>query len=274
MTSDYTVNETDTDITGYLECICNDGSTGCEDITTLADKLGPLPSCDSLGIERIDQCGIFCDNMNKNIELFRDVNGDSFCYCTEGWEACNDGPTCGQLQIYPGTVDVECQAFCGADATILTTDDVQLAGGLSNANKDQTHLRLSCSCDGIRQCDDFILFSDLSFMKECSNAEIDVATDAECEEYCISNGFVNGIDFADIDSVVSCNCTSEGGSAVACQDKASSNPSPTPGGNDNNPTGDGGGGGDGGSSGAVGYGGASTAFATAMISLAALWLWN
>jgi hypothetical protein len=274
-TSNNKFAETDTSITLVLSCVCNDSETGCEDSVTLADKLAPLPSCDSLGIERTDQCGIFCDSMRKNIDTFRDSNGDNFCYCTEGWQACNDGPTCAQLQIFPGTVEADCQALCGADSTIITKDDVKLAGDLSKANKNQTHLELSCSCDGISMCDDFILFSDVSFMKECSDADIGVTTDVECEAFCVSNGFLNGHEFSSVNDLVGCSCShNNGGSAVACQDKDSSIPSPTPGGTDNNPTSGDGGGGGGSSSGAVGYGGTSTALATAMISLAILWLWN
>lgn len=61
------LDETDTAITQVFKFACSHYSTGCEDRVVLADKLAPLPTCNFWGIERIDQCGIFCNRIAKNI---------------------------------------------------------------------------------------------------------------------------------------------------------------------------------------------------------------
>lgn len=154
------------------------------------------------------------------MKLSRDVNGLTKCYCTET-PICNDDPLCAALLVIPGTADVGCSELCGSDASDVTVvDDVQFSDDPEAGNKNQTHFRVSCACDGVTRCGtDFVLFSDLTFLPSCSSgvdgSTLDVNSEEECTTYCLSYGFT-----ASTYEDAACSCSNDDGTAVACSDAA------------------------------------------------------
>ena len=180
------------------------------------------PRCDTIGVERSNDCAAACVEAGStmNLKESRDVNGMFKCFCGESTKpVCNDDPVCSDLLIVPGLAAERCAAICPQDAVIEALDDVQFAGDTTAANKNQTHLRVNCYCDTVMQCDDeYILFSDLSFLQACSSGHSDpnplgINNAEECQDFCVANTFDSGSYTAG-----KCECSNSEGTAVACDD--------------------------------------------------------
>lgn len=153
----------------------------------ITNPLTPLLSCDAVGVSEALGCVALCEAVSGggvDLQNTRDRNGDYTCSCDD-LVACSDQPTCEQLLITPGNVEASCGTICG-DQFLAFKDEVQYAGGIANANKNQTQFIVECRCGGVTECSDFLLFSDLSRPIPCTALEID---DAEtCREYCLQEG--------------------------------------------------------------------------------------
>lgn len=187
------------------------------------------PSCDAISILGSNDCGLACRNLGEEIDFrrSRDVNGRFKCYCTS-ITVCNDDPACSDLLIVPGDALAGCQDVCGSDTTAVDAqDDVEYTG--EGANKNQTHFRVNCFCDDVKQCDtEYILFSDLSFLPACSSSSSDpgklnINSEAECVSHCSEKTFEGATYDA---AISSCTCTNPDGTAVACDDSKANSQRP------------------------------------------------
>lgn len=132
--------------------------------------------------------------------------------------ACDsDDPTCGQLQIFPGTVESDCEELCPSGAFVTFADEIEFRG--DGANKNQTHLNVACSCGDIEQCRDNILFSDYAFLKSCRE-NLNIKNEMGCEDYCVGNGFTEGFEYLYEEGFLNANCTCKhiAGEVLACED--------------------------------------------------------
>jgi hypothetical protein len=209
------LNRTDEAIYQVLRCVCSD-STGCLDQQVILDRTQPVPTCDALGIEAIEDCNPICSDLKMPMKVFRDVNGRTECTCEDA-DICNDDPTCAQLKIFPGSAAEDCAQYCGPDVTAVSTDEVEFAGGAFVANKDQTHLRVSCMCGAFEECLDSILFSDVARIEGCRD-ELQIFSDDQCQDYCEDFGFTADAEYFSLGLFRNCTCASAEGIALACQD--------------------------------------------------------
>jgi hypothetical protein len=178
------------------------------------------PTCDSINVQNANDCGLACRELGEEIDFqkSRDVNGLFKCYCS-ATTICNDNPFCSDLLVIPGVAQERCQTVCGEGSTAEAQDDVEYAG--EGANKNQTHFRVNCYCNDVKQCDtEYILFSDLSFLPACSSASSDPGTlninsETECATFCQEKTFA-GSQYDN--AATSCTCTNDDGTAVACDD--------------------------------------------------------
>jgi len=177
----------------------------------VTDATLPIAACSDLGVAVLNDCTDFCTEINEDYDFFRDVNRETRCFCS-ATEVCSDRPTCEQLLIGPGNAATACPAYCTSSRVATFKDEIQLAGGTANANKNQTHNIVSCSCDGVPACDDFLLFSDLSFLKDCET-ELGIFSASNCEAHCVENAFTQRSRWEG----ESCFCQTTDGEATACQ---------------------------------------------------------
>jgi hypothetical protein len=140
----------------------------------------------------------------------------------ESW-SIHVAPTCEELLIYPGSVLAGCGNVC---QDVVNVDDyVRFAGTITNANLDQTHLVVSCSCNGQELCNDAIEFSDRVELDQCSTRNL--ANQQECDDYCSSFGTLfTGVNYTSTNGSATCSCNSEEGEAIACADQASTSSGP------------------------------------------------
>lgn len=199
----------------------------------------PAPTCQSFGESWYfpNSCVADCTaqsdgSSTMDTDRSRNVNGDLKCYCT-GRESplCADDPMCSDLEILPGSAKESCEAVCGSSggsSDVVVVDDVEYAGDASAANKNQTHFRVGCSCDGgaTQVCGtDYVLFSDLTYLKWCTrkadNNSLQIKSAEACDAYCTKTNplFDGGIWN---DSAKSCACKEDSMevSAVACDDSS------------------------------------------------------
>lgn len=162
-----------------------------EDFLQWVDRINngtaPLPSCAEVGISEALGCNALCqaiDGGNVDVSNTRNT-GDNFVCSCEKRVACNDEPTCAQLNILPGRVLDGCNSICG-DLFVAVEDKIEYAGDITAANKDLTHFVVECRCDGEVRCTDYILFSDLAQPLTCTGLSIDSMT--TCDDYCESTG--------------------------------------------------------------------------------------
>jgi hypothetical protein len=89
----------------------------------------------------------------------------------------------------------------------------------AGSNKNQTHLKVACSCDGVKRCQDNILFSDYAFLKSCRE-ELGIKNADGCGDYCSGNGFTKGFGYISEPGFLNANCTcqAEAGGVLACED--------------------------------------------------------
>jgi hypothetical protein len=181
---------------------------------------GPIPTCDDVAFDYFpNDCIRECQILGEEFDTdrSRDVNGLTKCYCSET-PICNDDPLCEDLLVIPGAAQVGCAALCPNATDVSVVDDVQFSDDPSAGNKNQTHFRVSCVCDGVTQCGtDFVLFSDLSYLPSCTGGvegtTLDINSEEECAAYCTEYGF-SGSAFES----ASCECSNGDGTAVACDD--------------------------------------------------------
>jgi hypothetical protein len=134
-----------------------------------------------------NDCVVSCNDLGSTMDLdrSRNVGGNLKCYCVDiAQPFCTDDPYCADLGIAPGTETEDCARVCGEDASDVT------ATTSVDGNGYQFHYVVNCSCsDGTKQCgDDFILFSDLDYMKSCSgngDNSLKIADADECSNYCL-----------------------------------------------------------------------------------------
>ena len=81
---------TETVATQVYKCECDGTDTGCMDEVVLFDRTVPLPTCDEIGLELTNTlvCKDVCDTIGKDVDVFRDVNGETKCFCKDGWDVC------------------------------------------------------------------------------------------------------------------------------------------------------------------------------------------
>jgi len=141
-----------------------------------------------------------------DLDKTRNVNGKLKCFCVDIEQPfCTDTPRCEDLGIFPGTVKEDCAKVCGesvgdVDATTLVDD-----------NGYQFHYVVSCSCkDGSDKCsDDYVLFSDLDYMKSCTGGgsnSLQIKTDDQCESFCLDTLVFEGGTFVSAGKNKTCSC--------------------------------------------------------------------
>jgi hypothetical protein len=233
------------------------------------------PTCQSLIENELfyfpNDCVKKCNDKNGDnvfdTKRSRNVNGKIKCYCiNDPIPICTDEPLCSDLSIFPGTVYDNClnniclgniintdininmntdtEEDSSTDTTtdtVVVTDEIEYAGNNPNsANKNQTHYKVSCSCDGgiTKQCGiDYILFSDLTYLPSCTiysdststkNNNLNINTKDECNEYCTTttnNAFLIGewLIYESFPEQYSCGCVDKNNNndnnvAIACDD--------------------------------------------------------
>ena len=159
-----------------------------------------------------NDCEVSCNNLGSKMDFDRSRNvGDNLkCFCVDiAKPFCTDDPYCSDLGIFPGTESEDCAKVCGEGASDVTaTTSVE-------DNGYQFHYVVNCSCsDGTKKCgDDFVLLSDLDYMKSCSGNDansLNIADSAECENFCLGTQvFVQGSMFSSTSSASSKGPTSD-----------------------------------------------------------------
>jgi hypothetical protein len=211
------LNRTDNAISQILSCQCaGDTTLGCFDSQVILDRTQPVPTCDSLSIEAIEDCNPLCSDLVMSMKAFGDVNGRIECACDDA-DICSDDPTCAQIQVFPGSAAEDCARFCGPNVNAVETDEVEFAGGNFVANKAQTHLRVGCKCGAFEECRDSILFSDLAVLDGCAD-DLGISSDTACQEHCDFSGFTAEAEFISDGLNRNCTCASAEGTAVVCRD--------------------------------------------------------
>ena len=162
-----------------------------EDFADWVDRINnsslPLPSCAEVGVTETLGCSALCQAVDAgeiDVSNSRNINGKFVCTCADK-VACNDEPTCSQLNLHPGQVQEGCTAICG-DQFVAVEDSIEFAGSDTAADRNMTHFVLECRCDGEVQCSDSILFSDLSYPVTCTSLSID--SNSTCTDYCATSG--------------------------------------------------------------------------------------
>jgi hypothetical protein len=192
----------------------------------------PAPTCDEIGIQSFPgDCILECQALGSQLDPdeSKSSTSNTKCSCIDGSTICTNDPSCADVLVFPGSAQDGCEELCGPETSVVEAfDGVEYAGDSTAANKDQTHLLVSCACDGVSRCGiDYVLFSDLTFLRACTTGSttdavgIDDADD--CTAYCTGVGFAQ----SQYDNG-KCSCTDhfgndtddiEGGkSAVACDD--------------------------------------------------------
>eukprot|EP00751_Fragilariopsis_kerguelensis_P030702 CAMPEP_0170923702 /NCGR_PEP_ID=MMETSP0735-20130129/11201_1 /TAXON_ID=186038 /ORGANISM="Fragilariopsis kerguelensis, Strain L26-C5" /LENGTH=379 /DNA_ID=CAMNT_0011323353 /DNA_START=77 /DNA_END=1217 /DNA_ORIENTATION=+ len=213
-----------------LLLFCPDGSFAqtTTTTTTTSDEITPIlesttsvssvpPTCAKLVEEENfyfpNDCVTKCKQQDGgggfDIDRSRNVNGNMKCYCVGATTPiCTDTPSCADLSIYPGSVYENCvQNVCvgqgstdvgggGCGGGVVVTDDIEFANSPEAANKNQTHFKVSCSCDNgtTQHCGiDSILFSDLTYLPSCTAASdttegkmntLNIQSQNDCTLYC------------------------------------------------------------------------------------------
>ena len=178
----------------------------------VASASTPPPTCASLGDSWYfpNDCVFSCEDLGTTMDLerSRNVDGKLKCYCVDK-EApvCTDSPLCSDLGIVPATVQADCESVCGSDDIASSTVAV-------HDNGYQFHYVVSCTCGNTKQCgDDFVLFSDLDYMKSCSGKgsnSVRVESAEDCDALCQNTLVFEGGEFATNDGKKSCVCQHSG----------------------------------------------------------------
>jgi hypothetical protein len=238
-----------------------DGTLGADEDITNTNTMITTPTCQKLKEDENfyfpNDCVTKCSDKNDvfDTKRSRNVNGDIKCFCiNDSIPICTDDPFCSDLLIFPGTVYDNCFNNCDMitdekddiirDNDVIITDEIEYATFSEQAaNKNQTHYKVSCSCDGgiTTLCGiDYILFSDLTYLPSCTNSSnpvnnLNINSKTECTEYCTGDITANNIGaFAAAESEWSiyesssspeqqyaCGCVDKNGNgniAVACDD--------------------------------------------------------
>lgn len=168
------------------------------------------PSCQSMPDDWYfpNSCVTSCNELGSTMDLdkTRNVNGKLKCFCVDIEQPfCTDTPRCEDLGIFPGTVKEDCAKVCGesegdVDATTIVDD-----------NGYQFHYVVSCSCkDGTDKCsDDYVLFSDLDYMKSCSGGgsnSLQIKNGDQCESFCLDTLVFEGGTFLSAGKNKTCSC--------------------------------------------------------------------
>ena len=173
------------------------------------------PSCQRLTQEEqfyfpndcVSKCGAQGDTFD--MKRSRNVNGNIKCFCLNSdIPICTDDPMCADLSIFPGTVYENCiNNVCSSSDNgnnFMVTDEIEYNFEDNAANKNQTHYKVSCSCDGgvTTECGiDYILFSDLTYLPSCTKTNdktpgkinnLDINSKQDCTDYCQTAHNSNG----------------------------------------------------------------------------------
>jgi len=158
----------------------------------------PAPTCDEIGIQSFPgDCILECQALGSQLDPdeSKSSTSNTKCFCLDGSTICTNDPLCNDVLVFPGTAQDNCENLCGgSSATVDVFDGVEYAGDSTAANKDQTHLLVSCACDGVARCGlDYVLFSDLTFLKACTTGAksdaLGIDSTEDCESYCTGFGF-------------------------------------------------------------------------------------
>lgn len=194
----------------------------------------PAPTCQSFGKDWyfpnacVSDCANLSSDSTMDIDRSRNVGGNLKCYCTGREQPlCTDEPTCSDKEVSPGSALADCRAVCESD-DVSVTDDIEFAGDDSAANKNQTHFRVSCSCntadEGLVCGTDYILFSDLTYLPSCTGRgenSLQIKSVEACNAHCTASNalFVSGSWNGDD---TSCSCLdAESKLAIACDNSRS-----------------------------------------------------
>jgi len=170
-----------------------------------------VPTCESLGNAWSfpNSCAYSCEDMESTMDVdrSRNVNGLLKCFCENQEQPfCTDDPLCEYLGIFPGTVAEDCARECGDGVEATSNTGV-------DDNGYQFHYLVSCSCAGTPKCgEDFVLLSDLDYMKSCTGGKddansLEIATADDCDAHCTdTNVFVDGGQFASAGQNKTCSC--------------------------------------------------------------------
>ena len=178
----------------------------CSAATTAA----AAPTCQSQPSDWYfpNSCNTSCKDLGSSMDTdrTRNVNGKKRCFCV-GIEKpfCTDDPACEDLGIFPGTAQEDCASVCGESSVDVT------ATTIVNDNGYQFHFVVSCSCkDGTKKCgDDFVLFSDLDYMKSCSGGDsnsLKIASNDQCDSFCLDTLIFEGGTFVTAGQNKTCSC--------------------------------------------------------------------
>lgn len=171
------------------------------------------PTCQSMGSDWYfpNACVTSCQDLGSTMDLdrTRNVDGKLKCFCVDQEQPfCTDTPRCEDLGIYPGTAEDDCAKVCGESAGDVTASTVVDDNGY------QFHYVVTCSCsDGTEKCGgnggDFVLFSDLDYMKSCSGRgsnSLQISSDQECNTFCLDTLVFEGGAFASAGKNKTCSC--------------------------------------------------------------------
>jgi hypothetical protein len=190
------------------------------------------PTCQSLGESWYfpNDCVFNCNDLGSTMDTdrSRNVGGNLKCFCVDQAKPfCTDDPYCEDLGIFPGTVQEDCARVCGEDNSAVT------ATTSVDDNGYQFHYVVNCSCsDGTKKCgEDFVLFSDLDYMKSCTGGDsnsLEIVNDEECDSFCLDTLVFEGGEFATAGQNKTCSClhssiisittADDVNSALACDD--------------------------------------------------------
>jgi len=184
----------------------------CLFIATCANAAAP-PTCQSMGSDWYfpNACVTSCQGLKSTMDLdrTRNVDGKLKCYCENQEQPfCTDTPRCEDIGIYPGTAEEDCAQVCGESANDVTASTV------IDDNGYQFHYVVTCSCsDGTEKCGgnggDFVLFSDLDYMKSCSGRDsnsLQISSSDECNTFCLETLVFEGGAFASAGQNKTCSC--------------------------------------------------------------------
>ena len=158
----------------------------------------PAPTCDEIGIQSFPgDCILECQALGSQLDPdeSKSSTSNTKCFCLDGSTICTNDPLCEDVLVFPGTAQDNCENLCGdSSGNVEVFDGVEYAGDSTAANKDQTHLLVSCACDGVTRCGlDYVLFSDLTFLKACTTGAtfdaLGIDSSQDCSSYCTGFGF-------------------------------------------------------------------------------------
>ena len=225
----YGPNATDPLIYNEWGCNC---LSGCRTVDVLFNTSAPLTTCKAKKILTSSDCVAFCVTLGQDMKSFTGTTGASACSCTNA-DACNDEPTCQQLNVVPRNLADGCVSIC-ENSTLVNTStwmDVVVAGNQNNT----AYLKYECTCPAynvtknvslanyVAGChDEIVLTPSLTRPPTCTS--LNVTDPRGCQTFCDSYGLFYTDTTPNI-VTTACSCFAEGGPQVAvCNNTVPSTP--------------------------------------------------